>query len=82
MTEQNNEQNANVGEKEYNLTLILCILTPMFGIHGVHRFYTGHIVPGIIQLLTFGGCGIWWIIDLINIATNKFLDADGKALKK
>ncbi len=48
------------------LTLIMSIL---FGSLGVDRFIMGHIGLGILKLLTGGGCGIWWIIDLILIAT-------------
>lgn len=79
MTEQTTDQNANVGEKDWLVTLLLCIF---LGGYGGHRFYTGHIVPGIIQLLTGGGCLVWWLIDLINIATGKFVDAEGKLLLK
>jgi TM2 domain-containing membrane protein YozV len=48
------------------LTLIMSIL---FGQLGVDRFIMGHIGLGILKLITLGGCGIWWIIDLILIAT-------------
>ncbi|HEY8399911.1 MAG TPA: TM2 domain-containing protein [Cytophagaceae bacterium] len=39
------------------------------GVFGIHRFYTGHIAIGIIQLLTLGGCGIWCIVDLVLLIT-------------
>jgi len=29
----------------------------------------GHIGLGILKLITFGGCGVWWLIDVILIAT-------------
>lgn len=74
MTEQN-----NVGDKDWMITLLLAIFA---GTLGAHRFYTGHMVPGVIQLLTGGGCGIWALIDIIQIITGKFLDADGKELLK
>lgn len=48
------------------LTLIMSII---FGTLGVDRFIMGHIGLGILKLITFGGCGIWWLIDLILIAT-------------
>jgi hypothetical protein len=35
---------------------------------------------GILKLLTGGGLGIWWLIDLIMIASKKLNDADGKPL--
>jgi TM2 domain-containing membrane protein YozV len=48
------------------LTLIMSIL---FGQLGIDRFIMGHVGLGILKLLTFGGCGIWWLIDIILIAT-------------
>jgi TM2 domain-containing membrane protein YozV len=46
----------------------------------VHRFYTGYIGIGIAQLLTFGGCGIWQLIDLIAIFRGTYADASGRSL--
>lgn len=67
----------NIEQKDWLTTLLLCIF---LGGLGVHRFYTGHIGIGIVQLLTLGGCGIWSLIDLIMIATGKFKDANGNPL--
>jgi len=50
----------------WTLTLIMSIL---FGSLGVDRFIMGHVGLGILKLFTLGGCGIWWLIDLILIAT-------------
>lgn len=61
---------------------ITCLLLCWFlGVFGVHRFYTGHTVLGVIQLLTLGGCGIWTIIDFIIIVSGNFKDAQGNAIK-
>ena len=62
-------------------TLILAIGPTMLGIAGVHRFYTGHIGIGIAQLLTFGGCGIWTLIDVIKIVTGSYTDSNGNTLQ-
>ena len=48
------------------LTLIMSII---FGGIGVDRFIMGHVGLGILKLITFGGCGVWWLVDLILIAT-------------
>ncbi|MEJ6748819.1 MAG: TM2 domain-containing protein [Flavobacteriales bacterium] len=37
------------------------------GYLGLHRFYMGHNGIAVLQLMTGGGLGIWWIIDLIKI---------------
>ncbi len=44
---------------------------------GIHRFYLGYPVIGVIQLLTFGGFGIWTLIDFIMIITGDLKPADG-----
>lgn len=51
---------------DWTLTLVMSIL---FGGLGVDRFIMGHVGLGILKLITFGGCGIWWLVDLILIAT-------------
>ena len=58
-------------QKSWIATVLLCQL---LGTLGIHRFYTGRIISGIFQLLTFGGFGIWVLIDLIMIYTDSFRD--------
>lgn len=70
---------SNSEQKPWLMTLILCMIG---GTLGIHRFYVGKTGSGIAQLLTFGGLGIWTFIDLIAIVTNKFTDAQGRALLK
>lgn len=64
------------------VTMMLAIGPAIFGICGMHRLYTGHVGIGLAQLFTFGGCGIWQLIDIISIVTGKFTDKNGRALKK
>lgn len=65
-------------EKEWIVTLLLCLF---LGGLGAHRFYVGKVGTGILQLITLGGCGIWTLIDLIMILTEKFKDKDGYVIK-
>ena len=58
-------------------TLLLSIF---LGSLGIDRFYLGDTGAGIGKLLTLGGCGIWYIIDIVNIATHKVSDSDGRPL--
>ena len=67
-----------VSEKSFVATLVLCWL---LGALGVHRFYVGKTGTGILMLLTFGGLGIWTLIDFIIIATQKFKDSEGLLIK-
>lgn len=64
------------GPKSQIIALILVIVV---GGLGVHRFYLGYTLIGVIQLLTAGGCGIWWLIDLIRIITGDLGPADGSS---
>jgi TM2 domain-containing membrane protein YozV len=54
--------------KEVNWVLAL-VMSIILGDLGVDRFIMGHVGLGILKLITFGGFGIWWIIDVILIAT-------------
>ena len=64
-------------QKSWTTTAFLCYF---LGWLGIHRFYTGHIVTGIIQLLTFGGFGIWVLVDLVMIITGQFTDQYNRPL--
>ncbi|MBC5835825.1 NINE protein [Flavobacterium sp. F372] len=53
-------------QKSKTTSAVLCFF---FGILGIHRFYLGYTLIGILQLFTFGGFGLWTLIDFILIVT-------------
>jgi TM2 domain-containing membrane protein YozV len=65
---------TNASGQSQLIALILCLAVGGFGIH---RFYLGYIWQGVVQLLTGGGFGIWWLIDLIRIITGSLGPKDG-----
>ena len=54
----------------------------LFGIFGAHRFYVGKIGTAFLQLFTFGGLGIWAVIDWILILCGAFKDKKGRRITK
>lgn len=52
----------------------------LLGFLGVDRFYLGKVGTGIVKLLTFGGLGIWWLIDLILTLAGVQRDKEGRLL--
>ena len=66
-------------EKEWLVALLLSIV---LGYLGVDRFYLGHTGLGILKLVTLGGLGIWYVIDVILIATGGLRDSNGLPLRR
>ena len=69
----------NISEKDWLVTLLLCIFC---GGIGVHRYYVGKIGTGILYTLTLRFLGIGCLIDLIMILTGKFTDKQGNYIRK
>lgn len=70
--------------------LAAALLCFFFGFLGVHRFYVGKNISGVIMILTFVislflsliPITIWCIIDFIIILCGSFTDSHGLALKE
>jgi TM2 domain-containing membrane protein YozV len=58
------------------------LLSYFLGWLGVDRFYLGYTGLGVLKLLTCGGCGIWWIVDVILIGGGRLRDLDGAVLDR
>lgn len=62
--------------KSKTTALILAILLP-----GVDRIYLGKTILGILKIITVAGLGLWWIIDIILIASDRMMDKHGNRLQ-
>ena len=70
---------AAISPKSRLVAVLLCFFLGGFG---AHRYYVGKIGTGLLMLFTFGGCGIWYLIDLIMIVTGNFTDKEGRRVFK
>ncbi|MCX6010264.1 MAG: TM2 domain-containing protein [Chloroflexi bacterium] len=52
-------------KKEWQRQLTILIISFLAGCFGVDRFYRGQIGWGVLKLITFGGAGIWYLVDVV-----------------
>jgi hypothetical protein len=57
-------------------------LASILGLFGGHRFYVGKTKTGALMALTVGGLGIWYLYDLILVASGSFRDAQGRLVRR
>lgn len=60
LTNQNIESSRNWKNKW--ISFFLCLF---FGLFGIHKFYEGKVIAGLLYMVTLGLFGIGWFIDLI-----------------
>lgn len=74
------EASATQSGTSKETAVILCVLG-FFGISGIHRLCTGHILSGLLMLFTAGCGGVWTVVDLILILADNFKDGSGRPLR-
>ena len=70
---------AQISPKSKVVTLLLAIF---LGLFGIHRFYAGKYISGLVYMFSYGIGYVGWIFDIIMIATGKFKDKDGLPIQK
>lgn len=73
---QSNQSAGGEEENPHKSYLVALLLSWLLGSLGVDRFYLGKIGTGVAKLLTFGGLGIWVLVDLLLIAFGKLRAKD------
>ena len=68
-----------ISKRSRGVALGLCFFG---GVFGLHRFYANKTNTAIAMLLTFGGCGIWYLYDLVLIAAGEFRDSEDLPLRR
>jgi len=59
---------------------VVALVLSLAGFLGLHRFYLGRFWTGLLMLVTLGGFGIWWIVDIYLVLTGKLRDGDKQEL--
>ncbi|MGV8171471.1 MAG: TM2 domain-containing protein [Candidatus Woesearchaeota archaeon] len=49
--------------------VVLLVMSIIFGFLGVDRYIMGKVGTGLLKMFTLGGLGIWWLVDIVLIAT-------------
>ena len=60
--------------------LVVFFFSFIWGVFGIDRIYLGKIWTGILKFLTFGGYGIWAMIDLSKIMSGEMRDKQGNEM--
>lgn len=66
------------GNKSFVVTFVLSVF---LGVFGADRFYLGKPGSALLKLITFGGFGYWWLIDVIVTLTGHQRDSSGLKLE-
>lgn len=75
-------EELNISPKSRLVTTLLCVLPALLFANGIHRFYLGKTGTGLAMVFTFGGLGVWTIIDFVYAVSGNMTDKDGKLIKR
>lgn len=64
---QADEHDLTTASMQFKDPTVALVLSILLGGVGADRFFVGDIGLGVVKLLTCGGLGIWWLIDIFLI---------------
>ncbi|MGN0216586.1 MAG: TM2 domain-containing protein [Prevotella sp.] len=64
---QADEHDLTTASMQFKDPTVALVLSILLGGVGADRFFVGDIGQGVVKLLTCGGLGIWWLIDIFLI---------------
>lgn len=62
--------------KQRKSQLTAFVLSLFLGYLGADQFYLGFWLAGLFKLFSLGGCGIWWIYDIVRVGSSPVHAAD------
>lgn len=60
---------------------VALLLSLTLGVFGVDRFYLGQLWLGAAKLFTFGGLGLWYLVNVVLVALRRVRDVDRRPLR-
>jgi len=73
------EHPVETSDKSRGVALALAVVLGPFG---GHRFYLGRPRSGALMLVTLGGLGIWYLYDVILVASGSFRDGQERLVRR
>lgn len=73
-------QSIEVSKNKQRHFLAVFFFSFMWGVFGVDRFYLGRYFTGFLKLITFGGFGLWAMIDLSLVMAGAMTDRNGNEM--
>jgi TM2 domain-containing membrane protein YozV len=70
------------GEASEKSRGVALALATVLGVFGGHRFYVGKTGTGILMAATLGGAGLWWLYDMILVASGSFRDVNDRLVRR
>ena len=64
-------------QKDWRVALALSLLLGWFG---ADRFYVGTPGLGVLKLITAGGFGVWWVVDVALCLCERMKDGYGRRI--